>query len=67
MKERFEAFLNLVKEMRNEQRMYFATREYNHFKKAKALEKRVDTVLIDNFRYLQFGEHIQLNLFDNVK
>lgn len=67
MKERFEAFLKLVKEMRDEQRMFYATREHGHLKKAKALERRVDTIVIENFRYLQFGEHVQLNLFDNYQ
>ena len=38
----FEQFVNLVAEMRQTQREYFATRSYASLKKSKQLEKRVD-------------------------
>lgn len=38
----FEQFVNLVVEMRQTQRDYFATRSYASLKKSKQLEKRVD-------------------------
>ena len=38
----FQQFVNLVAELRNTQREYFATRSYASLKKSKQLEKRVD-------------------------
>lgn len=38
----FEQFVNLVAELRQTQREYFATRSYASLKKSKQLEKRVD-------------------------
>lgn len=38
----FQQFVNLVAELRQTQREYFATRSYASLKKSKQLEKRVD-------------------------
>ena len=46
-------FLKLVKEMRDTQKMYFAQRNRADFLKAKALEKKVDSLIVDVMRNLR--------------
>lgn len=41
----FQHFVNLVAELRQTQREYFATRSYASLKKSKQLEKRVDETI----------------------
>lgn len=41
----FQQFVNLVAELRQTQREYFATRSYASLKKSKQLEKRVDETI----------------------
>lgn len=52
-------FLKLVKEMRDTQKMYFAQRNRADFLKAKALEKKVDSLIIDVMRSLREPPTIQ--------
>lgn len=52
-------FLKLVKEMRETQIMYFAKREKKDFLKAKALERKVDSLIIDVMRSLKEPPTIQ--------
>lgn len=52
-------FLKLVKEMRDTQKMYFAQRNRDDFLKAKALEKKVDSLIIDVMRSLREPPTIQ--------
>lgn len=52
-------FLKLVKEMRDTQKMYFAQRNRADFLKAKALEKKVDSLIIDVMRNLREPPTIQ--------
>ena len=52
-------FLKLVKEMRETQKMYFAQRNRVDFLKAKALEKKVDSLIIDVMRSLREPPTIQ--------
>lgn len=52
-------FLKLVKEMRDTQKMYFAKRNRADFLKAKALEKKVDSLIIDVMRSLREPPTIQ--------
>lgn len=61
-----EELLNLVAEMRQAQRDYFAMRSYNMLQKSKVLEKKVDAK-ISEIRNLQSnGMHIQTSFFDNA-
>lgn len=60
-----EELLNLVAEMRQAQRDYFAMRSYNMLQKSKVLEKKVDAK-INEIRNLQSnGIHIKTSFFDN--
>lgn len=52
-------FLKLVKEMRDTQKMYFAQRNRADFLKAKALEKKVDSLIVDVMRNLREPPTIQ--------
>lgn len=52
-------FLKLVKEMRDTQKMYFAQRNRADFLKAKALEKKVDSLIVDVMRSLREPPTIQ--------
>ena len=52
-------FLKLVKEMRDTQKMYFAQRNRADFLKAKALEKKVDLLIVDVMRNLREPPTIQ--------
>lgn len=52
-------FLKLVKEMRETQKMYFAQRNRADFLKAKALEKKVDSLIVDVMRSLREPPTIQ--------
>ena len=52
-------FLKLVKEMRDTQKMYFAKRDKKDFLKAKALERKVDLLIVDVMRSLKEPPTIQ--------
>lgn len=52
-------FLKLVKEMRETQIMYFAKRDKKFFIKAKALERKVDSLIVDVMRSLKEKQTIQ--------
>lgn len=52
-------FLKLVKEMRETQIMYFAKRNKKDFLKAKALERKVDLLIVDVIRSLKNPPTIQ--------
>ena len=52
-------FLKLVKEMRETQIMYFAKRDKKDFLKAKALERKVDSLIVDVMRSLKEPQTIQ--------
>lgn len=52
-------FLKLVKEMRETQIMYFAKRDKKDFLKAKALERKVDLLIVDVMRSLKEPPTIQ--------
>lgn len=52
-------FLKLVKEMRETQKMYFTQRNRADFLKAKALEKKVDSLIVDVMRNLREPPTIQ--------
>lgn len=52
-------FLKLVKEMRETQIMYFAKKEKKDLLKAKALERKVDSLIIDVMRSLKEPPTIQ--------
>lgn len=52
-------FLKLVKEMRETQIMYFAKRDKKDFIKAKALERKIDSLIVDVMRSLKEKQTIQ--------
>lgn len=53
-------FVKKVKEMREEQKLYFKTRKKSHLFRSKELEKEVDKMIAEfNFK--------QINLFENEK
>ena len=52
-------FLKLVKEMRNTQKLYFAQGNLADLLKAKALEKKVDSLIVDVMRNLREPPIIQ--------
>jgi len=52
-------FLKLVREMRETQIMYFAKRDKKDFLKAKALERKVDSLIVDVMRSLKEPPTIQ--------
>ena len=52
-------FLKLVREMRETQIMYFAKRDKRDFLKAKALERKVDSLIVDVMRSLKEPPTIQ--------
>jgi len=45
-------FIRLVQEMRATQKEYFSTRSYSSLQKAKVLEKKVDTHIVEVIREL---------------
>lgn len=58
----FQQFVNLVAELRQTQREYFATRSYASLKKSKQLEKRVDESISIIRSELLNTQATQLNL-----
>lgn len=61
--EQLRSFLELVAEMRQAQRDYFAQRDYTCLQKSKALEKRVDAAIVELRRFL-YGSSVTQTTFN---